>query len=1302
MADFDPIEIEIALNSPEALKQAAQIEGALKGLDATIGNTESRFKSYVAEKLRANGVSVESIKLTQREVTSLKTYINSLSGLKDMMDKTTDPTQLGVYNHELTKLQTKIDKLLTKGAAQGVANTSAAVEHQGGKVQRTKQQWDGLGNSINQLTRELPAFTNSAQTGFLAISNNIPILTDQIMRLRMQNQLLVKSGGKGVPIWQQLAKSFFSWNTLISLGVTLLTIYGKDLVDWIGRLVKGEKAVKKLTAAEKKLHDQKKKLVKQITSEYAELNILIGRITKANTTQKQRLQLIEKLNDKYPFFLQHINTETASNAELSNRLREVNKLYVTRIALQSQQKEIEAAFQKVAEKQLKLSKDQIITEDQLQKLVKKINRDRKADGRLQQINLENKSYKEQERIVRKALESEVNYFAQAAARGGENEKAYKLRLNIRKKELAVFHEYEKINIRNSANVIAENNALKEKETIMSRLEKKYKISLEQINELFQVDGYKSSGSSSKEIDERKRLLEKLLALDQEYSRKSLTKDEEELQALRDKFGKIRKLITQFNADPKNKAQLISLNGLDALQGRAEKSLVYRQNTKKLTSELEQEKQVFAAYEVFKTKVGKEEADKRYGVLLKGFQNYGERLKEEHTKLQDSLNTKEPTRVTGAETERLLVLEQKIKEYEQNQNVANEQRFSDAYNSAISHQEIIVKIEQDYASRKLEINKISDAKIREAKLKELNFQKQISIDNANAEAYEKATVFEELSVNLIDITRRELGVRIASIEEYLRVSKGTLTKEQEAFVQGELKKAKAVKASTTLGVREKQLLQQKEAILKRISQLKIKGVANVSDEVAELEAVNGELGQILATKLNKASGVASQLGGAFSQLGASLKDYDEGLADSLETLGDLSNVASDAIGAFGAFASGDIVGGITGAISAISGLFSMGAKVRESERKAREEMKKYQSEIFESQLAYNSELRNRISDEARLNDLYKSRVENIKEEIAANKKKFASIIADQQAVFKRLLESQTVVDKRTKKHGGFLGLWRKTKVVDVKKSVADVLGIDSGTAELTDEIFEKLQKLNRDKPLTGDAKDAYEQLKKLREEYGSIEEAQRQLEKQLKDAVTGTTAQALADSIKQGIASGKKTFADFAEDIEKFLRDAILAGMSAKIIEPEMQKLQDLLYGFLGDGVLTEEEKQQFQEMYLRIAQEAQEYLDLINQTGIGVGDTINEANSLKGAVKGITAEQADLLSGQFGGLRLTQLTTNKILRVNHAEQLEQTSKLIEVQVNIEKNTKRTADNTERLKSIDETLTEINKGKTDNSGAANGI
>ena len=91
--------------------------------------------------------------------------------------------------------------------------------------------WNGLGNSINQLTREAPAFANSVQTGFMALSNNIPILTDELGVLIQKNKDLQKDGKPTESILKTLATGFFSWQTVISLGVTLLTVYGSKLID---------------------------------------------------------------------------------------------------------------------------------------------------------------------------------------------------------------------------------------------------------------------------------------------------------------------------------------------------------------------------------------------------------------------------------------------------------------------------------------------------------------------------------------------------------------------------------------------------------------------------------------------------------------------------------------------------------------------------------------------------------------------------------------------------------------------------------------------------------------------------------------------------------------------------------------------------------------------------------------------------------------------------------------------------------------------------------------------------------------
>ena len=1295
MSDFDPIEIEIAMNSPELILQSEQIQKSLGDVDAAVQKTENTFHSYLATKLKAQGIDVQDLRLKEQEIQKLQRYSTSIQQLKTQMDKTTDPTQLDVYKFKVDELQQKINTLLTnKANAKIIPN----LEQQGVVLSKTKRKWDGLGNSINQITREGAAFTYSAQTGFLAISNNIPILADEILRVRLENQALTASGQAAVPVWKQVLKGFLSWQTLLSVGVTLLTVYGKEVGNWIASLLNGEKAIQKLTEAEKKLNEQKKKFRTSIVREYAELNILVGRMKSANITKEQWDVLLDKINKKYPFFLNNLNKEKANYKDIAGRLREVNKLYVTRIALQSQQKEIEAAFTTIADKKLKQGKDEIITEEKLQQISEKINKDRGRENRLTQIDLENKSYQEQIEIIKKSLVSEVNYFAQVSAIGGKNEALYTRRFNIRKSELDLIYKYEKANNRNRFAVDDENRKLEKKQQILTKLEKKHKVTLEELNKLFQVDVYK--GGSEKATSERKKLINQLLTLDQEYTRKSYTKDQEEIQALKDKFSKIRKLVQAFNADKKNKANPISVAGLNALETNATDTLKYRQETKAIGKQLDQEKNLYAAYEAFKTKTSEAAAQKKYGKLIGNFKNYGEVLKDEYSKLEKQLAKKPKGEVTGAEQERLFALKERLDAFKNNQTKTEEKQFIDAYNSTITHKEQLLFIEQDFAARTLELDKIKDENLRKQKKTELAYQKKIAIDNANSEAYERTQIFEQLSADLLGTTKRELANRIASLEEYLKLSKGNLTEEQQAFVENEIKKAKAVQSATDSGIREKALLQEKFALEKRIAEQKSKGIVNVADEIDALEQINAELEDIFYSKIEALSGIASKYSAIFAKAAEDLKDVDDGLVDTLETMSELADVASSALMSFASFASGDIVGGITNAIAAIGGLFSMGAKARESERKAREEILKWQQELFNSQLAYNAEFRKRILDEVKLNDLYQSRVTNIKEQIAANKQNAAEVLKDQQAIFKRLLNMQVTVGKKTEKYGGFLGLSRKTRVVDIQKNIKDVLGY---TGQLTDDIFLKLQKLNRDKPLTGDAREAYDELKKLRDEYGSIDEAIRNLEIQLKDTVTGTTAKSIADSIKQGIESGKKTFADFADDIEGFLRQAILSGMSAKILEPQMQELQDLLYNFLGDDILTADEKKQFQEMYLRIAKEASDYVDLINQTGIGIGTDVNTANSLKGAIKGITAEQADLLSGQFGGLRLTQLGTNVILKREFKNQLEQISKSVSVQLDIEKNTRRTADNTDKLGSIDTSLKDIKESiKPDNTGKANGI
>jgi hypothetical protein len=100
-----------------------------------------------------------------------------------------------------------------------------------------------LGFSIQQVARELPTLSIGFSQFFLAISNNVPMLADQIRQARMEYDLLKNAGEKAVPVWKQVTSSIFSWQTALVAGVTLLTLYGKEIVEWIKGLLKGGKAL---------------------------------------------------------------------------------------------------------------------------------------------------------------------------------------------------------------------------------------------------------------------------------------------------------------------------------------------------------------------------------------------------------------------------------------------------------------------------------------------------------------------------------------------------------------------------------------------------------------------------------------------------------------------------------------------------------------------------------------------------------------------------------------------------------------------------------------------------------------------------------------------------------------------------------------------------------------------------------------------------------------------------------------------------------------------------------------------------
>lgn len=142
-----------------------------------------------------------------------------------------------------------------------------------GHYQKT---WDGLGISISQVVRELPAAAVSLNTFFLGISNNIPVVVDEIKRLRRQNELLAAEGKKQISVTGSIVKALFGWNTALVVLLTVFSMYGKEIITWIDKTLAGRDAAKSFEDA---LEDLNSELGKGSTGAYGQQIAVLRRLS---------------------------------------------------------------------------------------------------------------------------------------------------------------------------------------------------------------------------------------------------------------------------------------------------------------------------------------------------------------------------------------------------------------------------------------------------------------------------------------------------------------------------------------------------------------------------------------------------------------------------------------------------------------------------------------------------------------------------------------------------------------------------------------------------------------------------------------------------------------------------------------------------------------------------------------------------------------------------------------------------------------------------------------------------------------
>lgn len=289
------------------IRLAQQREKAFDKYEIQLNKEQARLN-------QANGLYNQ----TQQKVNQLTKTYNDLAIKKELGVKLTtmEMTKLSKLTSELNIYQSaliKVDKDIQKNG-RNVGNYASG--------------WNGLSNSINQLSREAPAFANSVQTGFMALSNNLPILFDEITKVKNANKELIAQGQPIRSTFSQIAGAIFSWQTLLSVGVTVLTLYGAKIWDSIS----GSKQKKIALEAEKKALEDKIEAEKQqntaigqsIAQEQNRARILFEIARNTEVSDTKRKDALKELRLRYGAYLKDLTDEKILAGETAEQEERLN------------------------------------------------------------------------------------------------------------------------------------------------------------------------------------------------------------------------------------------------------------------------------------------------------------------------------------------------------------------------------------------------------------------------------------------------------------------------------------------------------------------------------------------------------------------------------------------------------------------------------------------------------------------------------------------------------------------------------------------------------------------------------------------------------------------------------------------------------------------------------------------------------------------------------------------------------------------------------------------------------------------
>lgn len=1005
--------------------------------------------------------------------------------------------------------------------------------------------WNGLSMSIQQIGRELPSLASGWRTFFLAISNNLPILADEIKRARIQFEALRKSGQAATPVWKQVVSSIVSWQTALTVGITLLTLYGDKLVKWISGLGKAEKAIKNLYTAQRYLYNVTSTGIEQSSKEITKLNSLYKIATDVTKSTKERNNAVKELKRSFPSHLKNLSDESIKNGEVAKSIKEQTRQIIANA-------KATAAADQIAKNWYKSFQA----------------------GVSKNIAYITKQRLEQELVAKEAT---VQQLSQMRARP----ESYA--------GLAKEIEGIKDRIKETDREIA----------IQENLQDSYQKSSQSLEKLVTVAGLGGKYEDPDEdynsiLDQQKKIAN---LLDKQALERKRREEDLENQAFQARIN------TMEEGEAKIRAQR-------ALDNKKEIQDLKRQKEDYIRTEIEYQKKVFDEQEELKAK-------KIKGYKKKTFDSTSVSV---DTSVLDSINQDILKGQANDVAKYYKEVLAKYKDYTA-QRIAIEKQF---LNDEKKLRDGLAKAKSD-----------SEKKQYEDALKELDKQRKKTIDSISKSEIEDSGIWKMLMGDVDALPTDTLEQLLSDAEQLVKTTNLSAT-DMKAMMDTINNARQNLIARNPFKTLKEEYEKYQKAIKKGDKQGAFTSWSNVEQAS---ESIKSNI---------------STLGSSLSSLGTTFSDeLGEGIQKAVDIIND-GITAFEVFGKTGEKSAGDTVKGISGIVGIITTLVGTVMNAFDSTKAEQERNIEYQrrQEGYWDSINYQVERYLELLKEAAGNDYFATATQSLTTLEKAREKAYRDIVKSMPVGD---VDAVTFGLAQLFKSGKFAGKMTEYAFGGPQaKEIFDFIQANGG--------YDLQNKLISEEAIWAMKSNADiwsklpEWMQQAIDKFVELNDQTKELEETLNEDLFQTTSQGLEEAILEGLKGGKRGIADFGEDFEEIMRNALLQSF---VIDQLRGKAQEFYkkYTLLADSDengkldLTAEEISDLRKDWndiIRSATEEAKNIDAI----VGASSSLSQEASKKGSATA-SQDSIDELNGRFIALQIAgeeiksqnQLQTMSILEL---------------------------------------------------------